>query len=165
MYALQRASGEPAACLDWNNNYGNEENKCILFHCGSTAQSLMTARGTVVDHFLLQHDPGVGPNCSFGCNVGRVRPFPFAFSSMVTRNGKLDFYLGQGHFTSDTIPNEFFGCGGVAEIENLQDVLLYVGKNGHRHHVSVTSGERLVEPVREALEYYLGYNVQIPQNL
>ena len=79
---------------------------------------------------------------------------------MTTRNGKLDFYLGQGHFTSDPIPDEFFGCGGVAEIENLQDVLLYIGKSGHRHHVSVTEGERLVEPVREALEYYLGYNVK-----
>ena len=43
MYALQCASGKPCACLDWNNNYGDDENKCILFHCGSAAQSLMTA--------------------------------------------------------------------------------------------------------------------------
>jgi len=162
MYALTRASGNSSACLDWNNNYGDDDNKCILFHCGSTAQSLMTAKGKVVDHSILANDPGIGPNCSFGCNVGRIAPNPFAFGSMTTRNGNLEFYLGQGKFTKDPMPADFFGCGGVAEIENLQDVLLFVGKNGHRHHVSVTPSERLVEPVKEALEYYLGYNVSVP---
>lgn len=161
-YALYRASGKPTACLDWNNNYGADPNKCILFHCGSTAQSLMKTKGHVVDHSMLQHDPQVGPNCSFGCNEGRIDQFPFGFGSMTTRNGKLDFYLGEGEFTNDSIPDEFFGCGGVAKIENLQKILLYVGRNGHRHHVSITPGERLVEPVKEALEYYLGYNVDVP---
>lgn len=163
MYALTRASGNSSACLDWNNNYGDDENKCILFHCGSTAQSLMTGQGLVSDHAILANDPGIGPNCSFGCNVGRIAANPFGFGSMTTRNGKLEFYLGNGKFTKDPIPKDFFGCGGVAEIENLQDVLLFVGKNGHRHHVSVTPGENLVAPVKEALEYYLGYNVSVPQ--
>lgn len=164
-YALYRASGASTACLDWNNNYGDDLDKCILFHCGSTAQSLMKGKGRVVDHSMLQHDPQVGPNCSFGCNEGRIAEFPFGFGSMTTRNGKLEFYLGEGEFTSDPIPDEFFGCGGVAKIKNLQDVLLYVGRNGHRHHVSITPGERLVAPVKEALEYYLGFNVDIPQNM
>ncbi len=162
-YALYRATAEPTACLDWNNNYGDDPEKCILFHCGSTAQSLMTARGKVSDHSMLQHDPQVGPNCSFGCNEGRIRDFPFAFSSMTTRNGKLEFYIGEGEFTKDPIPDNFFGCGGVAKIQNLQQVLRFIGQNGHRHHVSITPGSRLVEPVKEALEYYLGYNVTVPQ--
>ena len=161
-YALYRASGRQTACLDWNNNYGDEPDKCILFHCGSTAQSLMCSKGRVVDHSMLQHDPQVGPNCSFGCNEGRIAVFPFAFSSMTTRNGKLEFYLGNGEFTNDPIPCEFFGCGGVAKISRLEDVLQFIGKNGHRHHVSVTPGERLVAPVKEALKYYLGYNVDVP---
>ncbi len=165
MYCLHKVSGQPAACLDWNNNYGDDLNKCILFHCGSTAQSLMKSKGHVVDHSMLQHDPDIGPNCSFGCNVGRIRSFPFVFGSMTTRNGNLDFYLGEGEFTDDPIPADFFGCAGVAHIENLQDVLLYVGKNGHRHHVSISPGKRVVGPVREALEHYLGYNVSVPQQL
>ena len=41
MYSMSLASGKSTACLDWNNNYGDDENKVILFHCGSTAQSLM----------------------------------------------------------------------------------------------------------------------------
>ena len=164
-YALYRASGLSTACLDWNNNYGDDSEKCILFHCGSTAQSLMKAKGNVVDHSMLQHDPQVGPNCSFGCNEGGIAAFPFGFGSMTTRAGNLEFYLGEGEFTNDVIPDEFFGCGGVAKIKNLEDVLQFVGKNGHRHHVSVTPGERMVAPIKEALEYYLGYNVAVPQNL
>ena len=33
MRAISLATGNPAACLDWNNNYGDEPDKCILFHC------------------------------------------------------------------------------------------------------------------------------------
>jgi len=28
MHALKRASGQPVACLDWNNNYGEDDDKC-----------------------------------------------------------------------------------------------------------------------------------------
>jgi len=44
MHALKLASQRPATCLDWNNNYGDDPNKCILFHCGPVPQGLMTAR-------------------------------------------------------------------------------------------------------------------------
>jgi len=33
MAALSFASGRPATGC-WNNNYGEEDDKCILFHCG-----------------------------------------------------------------------------------------------------------------------------------
>lgn len=163
MYALYRATDNSTACLDWNNNYGYDDNKCILFHCGSTAQSLMKCKGRIVDHSMLELDPQVGPGCSWGCNEGRIREFPFVFSSMTTRDGKLDFYLGEGEFINDPIPDDFFGCGGVARIDKLQDVLLYVGKNGHRHHVSVAEGKGVMLSAAHALEYYLGFNVTIPQ--
>ncbi|MBV9492486.1 MAG: fucose isomerase, partial [Verrucomicrobia bacterium] len=39
MYALQLASGKPSALVDWNNNYGEDPNKCVLFHCGNWAKS------------------------------------------------------------------------------------------------------------------------------
>jgi hypothetical protein len=81
---------------------------------------------------------------------------------MLTDAGKLRFYLGQGGFTEDQIPAEFFGCAGVAEIGRLQDVLLHVGRNGYRHHVSATPG--LVQAsVREALADYLDFEVATPQ--
>jgi len=55
----------------------------------------------------------------------------------------------------------FFGCAGVARIDALEDVLRHVGYSGHRHHVSVTPG-RMRTPLREALGYYLGFDVALP---
>ena len=160
MYALHLASGDPPACLDWNNNYGDEDDKCILFHCGPVPRDLMTDRGRVTDHGIVANTLGEG--CGYGCHVGRIAPTDFTFGSMLTDAGRLRFYLGQGRFTDDRIPAEFFGCAGVAEIKNLQDVLLHIGQNGFRHHVSVTPG--LVQaPLREALERYLGFEVALPQ--
>ena len=156
MYALACATGNPATLLDWNNNYGDDESKCILFHCGPVPQSLMTAKGQVVDHAILAN--AVGQGCSYGCNVGRITPTPFTFGSLLTENGTLKFYLGQGQFTADEIPSDFFGCGGVAQIENLQDILQRVGYLGFRHHVSVSPGH-VIEAVQEAFEKYLGYDV------
>lgn len=162
MYALSKASGNVAACLDWNNNYGSEDDKCILFHCGPVPQEMMTAKGNVTDHAILSNS--VGEGCSFGCNVGRIKPSPFTFASMMTEDGMLKFYIGDGQFAADPIPENFFGCAGVATIDRLQDVLLYVARNGHRHHVSVTPGS-VVQPVTEALGYYLGFDVACPQGM
>ena len=156
MAAMRMASGEVTTCLDWNNNYGDEPDKCILFHCGPVPQSMMTAKGRVVDHAILAN--AVGQGCSYGCNVGRIAPVDFTFGSMLTDAGKLKFYLGQGAFTADPIPDDFFGCAGVAQIEDLQDVLQQVGYMGHRHHTSVTPAQAAA-PMQEAFEKYLGYQV------
>jgi L-fucose isomerase-like protein len=160
MHNLSIASGKPATVLDWNNNYADDEDKCILFHCGPVPRELMTDRGQISDHLILAN--AVGENHSFGCVVGRIAPFAMTFSSMMTDAGRLRFYLGEGRFTEDEIPANFFGCAGVAEVDRLQDVLLHVGYNGYRHHVSVTPGSHQA-PMREALEKYLGFDVSVPQ--
>ena len=41
MYALQLASGKPSALVDWNNNYADDPNKCVFFHCGNWAKSFL----------------------------------------------------------------------------------------------------------------------------
>ncbi len=156
MRALGLASGKPAICLDWNNNYGQEEDKCILFHCGAVPRSQMSGPGQISDHEILKNSLGEGR--AYGCNVGRIAATPFTYGSLLSQDGKLRCYLGQGRFTEDPIPPEFFGCAGVAEIPNLQDALQTIGYLGHRHHVSVAPGS-VMEPVREALTKYLGYEV------
>ena len=160
MQALALASDGPATCLDWNNNYADDEDKCILFHCGSVPADLMQGKGTISDHLILAN--AVGKGKGFGCNIGRIAPGDCTFGSMVTDAGRLKFFLGQGRFTNDPIPPDYFGCAGVVEIPSLQDVLLHIGQNGHRHHVSVAGGHG-VAPVREALEHYLGFQVAVPQ--
>ena len=158
MRALGLASGSPAICLDWNNNYGQEEDKCILFHCGAVPRSLMSGPGRISDHEILKTTLGEGR--AYGCNVGRIAAMPFTYGSLLSQDGKLRCYLGQGRFTEDPIPPEFFGCAGVADIPNLQDALQTIGYLGFRHHVSVAPGT-VMEPTREALSKYLGYEVSV----
>jgi L-fucose isomerase-like protein len=156
MHALQLASGQPATCLDWNNNYGDDPNKCVLFHCGPVPQSLMTGKGEVVDHPMFAKALGAG--CGWGPNVGRIAPTAMTFASCKTENGQLTFYLGEGEITQDRIADDFFGCAGVARIADLQDKLQMIGYGGYRHHVSVTPG-RVERAVREAFTRYLKYDL------
>ena len=158
MYALHLASGDVAACLDWNNNYGDEQDKCILFHCGSAPQKIMIDKGRVSDHAIVANALGAGQG--WGCNVGRIAPADITFGNVLTRDGRMEVYLGQGRFTGEPIPEDFFGCAGVAEIPNLQPALRTIGLAGHRHHVGVTPGHVLA-PTHEALVSYLGYDVTI----
>lgn len=160
MYLLSRVSGEPPVCLDWNNNYANEEDKCILFHCGPAPKAIMQDRGQVTDHAILETTLGKG--CSYGPHVGRIMPMDFTFANLLTQDGAINVYLGQGRFTPDPVPVNFFGVAGVAEVNHLEDVLMYIGRKGHRHHVNLTRGQYQT-PLREALGHYLGYQVDLPQ--
>ncbi len=160
MHALKLAGGAPPMCLDWNNNYGDDDDRCIVFHCGPIAFSQMQQRGRIGEHAILAN--AVGDQCSFGCNEGRIKPMDMTFSSLATVDGELHSYLGQGEITGDPVPEDFFGCAGVARIDRLQDVLLHVGLNGHRHHVSAVSGH-CQAPLCEALTRYMGWQVALPQ--
>jgi L-fucose isomerase-like protein len=156
MRAISLAAGGPAACLDWNNNYGDDPQKCILFHCGPVPQSMMAGTGRITDHAILANATGEG--CGFGCNVGRMLPSLMTYGNLMSEEGRSRMYLGEGEFTADSIPPEFFGVAGVAKIKNLQDVLLMIGNEGFRHHVAVSNGA-VSEPLAEALGKYLGYEI------
>ena len=155
MRALSLATEGPAACLDWNNNYGNDPDKVILFHCGSTAQKLMKEKGTVTSHKMFDKtDPGSG----WGTNEGRIAAFPMTFSNCKTEDGKITIYVSEGEFTADDIEKEFFGCGGVAKIPNLQDKLIRLARGGFKHHTTVANGH-VKWVLEEAFKYYLGYDL------
>ena len=155
MRAMQLASERPTACLDWNNNYGEDENKVILFHCGPVAQGLMSGRGTVTEHKMFaKGDPGSG----WGTNEGRIASFDMTFSNGFTEDGKFKVYVSEAKFTDDQIEPAFFGCGGVAEIDHLQDKLLRLAKGGFKHHTTVGVGH-MKYVLEEAFRTYLGYEV------
>ena len=156
MRAMQLATEKPTAVLDWNNNYGGDENKVILFHCGPVAQKLMSCKGTVTNHKMFDKtDPGSG----WGCNEGRIRPMPITFSNCQTRDGKIVVYASEGRFTDDPIEDGYFGCAGVAEIGNLQDKLIRLARGGFKHHTSVCEGH-VKEVLREAFTTYLHYDYE-----
>ena len=155
MRAMALASGKATACLDWNNNYGDDENKVILFHCGPVAQSLMEGSGTVTEHKMFaKNDPGSG----WGTNEGRIAAFDMTISNGFTENGKLKVYTSEAKFTGEPIEAEYFGCGGVAEIPDLQNKLIKLAKGGFKHHTTVGVGH-MKAVLDEAFTTYLGYEL------
>lgn len=155
MRAMNLASGQPTTVLDWNNNYGDHKDKVILFHCGPVAQGLMTCKGTVTEHKMFaKNDPGSG----WGCNEGRIKAFPMTYSNCQTKDGNLIVYVSEGEMTDDPIEDAFFGCAGVAQIENLEDKLIRLARGGFKHHTSVGYGH-MKSALEEAFTTYLGYEL------
>ena len=154
MQAMKLAAGTPTAVLDWNNNYGEDENKVILFHCGPVAQSLMTGTGTVTEHKMFaKSDPGSG----WGCNEGRIKAMPVTLSNCQTRDGRIIVYASEAHFTEDPIEEGFFGCGGVCRIPDLQNKLIKLARGGFKHHTAIVEGH-FKEILKEAFTTYLHYD-------
>ena len=154
MMALHAASGTPCGCLDINNNYGEEENKAILFHCGPLPVELMTGPGHIEEHLMFTKTQG--ENCSWGLNVGHIKPGVVTFAGARTENGEVHYYVEKGVVTEDQIEDGYFGTPGVIEVENLQDKLFSMQEEGFRHHTIITAGDHVRE-VEEALSKYLGY--------
>lgn len=156
MKALSSASQEPSMCLDFNNNYGDDKNKCILFHCGPICNTYMTGKGEIIEHKMFRKT--MGPDVSWGVDQGRIRAMPFTFASAKTADGDIWAYAGRGRFTDDPIEDGFFGTGGVAEIKGLQKKMRIIAENCFRHHVSVTEGA-WKGALLEAFRKYIGFRI------
>lgn len=154
MRALNLASGSAPGCLDINNNYGDDLNKCILFHCGPLPSDLMTGRGQIQDHKLLSK--GTGKQCSWGLNAGKMITGGITVASARTESGKIQFYVDKGELTGDKIEDSFFGVSGVFTASDLQRKLYNISESGFRHHATVCRGD-VVNIIAEALTKYLGY--------
>ena len=153
MRAMSLASEKPTTVLDWNNNYGEEEDKVILFHCGPVPQTLMATKGTVTEHKMFaKSDPGSG----WGSNEGRIKAFPMTFSNCQTKDGKIIIYASNAEFTDDVIEDTYFGCAGVAKITDLENKLIKLARGGFKHHTSVGMGH-MKEILKEAFTTYLQY--------
>jgi hypothetical protein len=66
--------------------------------------------------------------------------------------------VDEGEFTADPIEDGFFGCGGVAEIPDLQNKLLRLARGGFKHHTSTGVG-RMKAVLEEAFTTYLHYDI------
>ena len=155
MYVLQLASGTPSALLDWNNNFGDDRDKCVLFHCSNVPRSFFE---TAKMNFQEIIAGAVGKDNTYGTIVGRIKAGPATFCRVSTDDleGTLRAYVGQGKFTNDKL--DTFGGYGVAKINNLQALLAYVCRMGLEHHVAVNMSGT-ADAVAEALGNYLGWDV------
>jgi L-fucose isomerase-like protein len=157
MYALQLASGRPSALVDWNNNYGDDPDKCVLFHCGNWAKEFLpdVRIGTAPILGTM-----LGEENTVGALEGRTPAGPMSFGRVSTddTSGRIRVYLGDGEFTDD--PLDTFGTRAVVRIPRLQDLMQFICDNGFEHHAAMNANH-CARPAAEALGKYIGWDVYL----
>ncbi len=158
MYALLLASGNPPGFQDWNNNYGDDRDKCINVHCSNYPKSFMGKEIEISNLDVL--GASLGYDRCFGAVKGQVAAGPMTYFRMSTfdAEGRIRAYVGEGEFTDDPCPIQ--GGSAVCKVPGLQGLMNYLCKNGFEHHVALTRGKwgRVIE---EALTTYLGWDLHV----
>ena len=154
MYMLALASGTPSALLDWNNNYGDNPDKAVCFHCSNLPKHFF--KDVVKMDYQAIIAGTVGKENTFGTCVGTVKAGAMSFARYSTddRRGVIRGYVGNGQFTDD--PLTTFGGAGVVEIPQMQKLLHYICREGFEHHVAANFSET-ASAVHEAAVRYLGW--------
>ncbi len=158
MYALSLASQQPAALLDWNNNFAEERNKCVCTHCGNFPKSFVQNELKLGTLGVLGRT--LGKVNTFGAVYGKCTEGPFTYFRISTDDtaGCIKSYLGKGRMTND--PYGMDGCIAVTEVDNLQGLMKFICKNGFEHHVAMCRTD-VVEVLREAIDSYLGWDLYV----
>jgi L-fucose isomerase-like protein len=156
MLALLKAAGVPPIYQDWNNNYANEPDKCINVHCSNYPACAFTGKPEIGNLYILATT--LGTDVSFGALKGRVRPSGMTFLKVSTDdvNGRIRCYLGEGNFTDDPLPT--FGGVAVCQVPHLNELMLYLARNGYEHHVALVQS-LCADVLEEALGNYMGWDV------
>ena len=81
MHALQLASGTPSALLDWNNNYGDDPNKAVCFHCSNLPKHFFN--DVKMDYQAIIAGT-VGIENTYGTCVGKVKAAPMSYARFST---------------------------------------------------------------------------------
>jgi L-fucose isomerase-like protein len=154
MYALQLASDTPSALVDWNNNYGDDPDKCVLFHCGNWAEVFLGDTMEMGNAPIL--GTSVGVENTYGTVNGRTPAGPFSYARITTddRHGVIKTYVGDGDFVND--PLETFGSRAVVVVPGLQKLMRHVCKNGFEHHAAMNASYS-AETLNEAFTTYFGW--------
>jgi len=155
MYILQLASGSCSALCDWNNNYGKDPDKCVLFHCGNLPSSLLQKPKMDYQEII---SGSVGKENAYGTVSGRIKAGPTTFCRASTDDaaGVITAYVGEGQFTNDRLKT--FGCHGVIKVANLQQLMQYICSAGFEHHVAVNMCQK-ADAIAEALDTYMGWEI------
>ena len=155
MYAMQLAGGTPAALVDWNNNYADDDEKCVLFHCGNWAKSFLPDIKISTAPILGSI---IGVENTYGALDGRTPAGPLTYGRITTADadGKIRAYVGEGELTNDELKT--FGNRAVAKVPRLQNLMQHVCREGFEHHVVMTVS-RSADILAEAFGTYFNWDV------
>ncbi|MBP5170985.1 MAG: fucose isomerase [Bacteroidales bacterium] len=156
MYVLSLASGQPAALLDWNNNFAKERNKCVCTHCGNFPKGFANAPMELGTLGVLGRQ--LGSINTFGAVKAKVTSGDFSFFRISTDDnyGCIKAYLGEGEITNE--PYGMDGCIAVTKVNNLQQLMRHICKNGYEHHVAMCR-THVADIIEEAIDTYLDWDL------
>ncbi|HHX44146.1 MAG TPA: fucose isomerase [Chloroflexi bacterium] len=156
MYAMALASGMPSALMDWNNNFGSDPDKAVVFHCSNLPQTFFGHEARMDYQEIIAGT--VGKENTYGTLVGRIKPTPITYCRVSTDDyaGTIRAYIGEAEITDDSV--ETFGGYGVIRVPEFQDLLAYICEMGFEHHVAVNPS-RVADALDEAFRKYLGWDV------
>ncbi|TVR05923.1 MAG: fucose isomerase [Spirochaetaceae bacterium] len=158
MYGLALASGNAPGFLDWNNNFGDDEDMVVGTHCSNYPKSFIGTEVEISNLDVL--GATLGAERCFGAIKGKVAPGPFTFFRMSTddRLGMIRSYTGEGEFTDDPYPMD----GGVAtcRVPGMRKLLRYITKEGFEHHIAMARGN-YAHVLQEAIETYLDWDLYV----
>lgn len=100
----------------------------------------------------------LGAETSFGAVKGKASAGDFSFFRISTDDnyGLIKAYLGEGEITDE--PYGMDGCIAVTKVNNLQQLMKYICKNGFEHHVAMCRS-RVADVLDEAINTYLGWDL------
>jgi len=155
MYILQIASEKPSAIVDWNNNYKNDKDKCVFFHCSNFPISFFEENKIVSSEIIKS---SVGEENAYGSIIGKIKAGHFTFLRLSTDDikGEIKAYTGEGEITEEKVKT--FGGYGVAEIKNLQKLLKFICENGFEHHTCINFSN-VSNIIYEALKKYKKWDI------
>jgi len=155
MYAMQLAADSPCAIADWNNNYGDDPDKVVMFHCGNWAKTFAPDLEISTAPIL---GTTLGEENTYGAMKGRTPSGSLTYGRISTddHRGVIRTYIGEGQLTDDTL--ETFGTRAVADIPDLQNLMQFICRNGFEHHV-VMNLSQTADILQEAFENYLDWEV------
>lgn len=156
MYALMLAADSAPAIMDWNNNYGDDPDKCVAQHCSNFAKSFVNAPIEISHLDVMGHN--IGDDICFGSIYGKVAAGPMTYCRISTDDcsGIIKAYCGNGEFTDDIF--EMKGGVSVCRIHEMQKLFQYICLNGFEHHVAIVR-THCARPLNEAFTRYLSWQV------
>ena len=158
MHALRLASGTPSALLDWNNNYGDDPDKAVCFHCSNLPKHFFAGRRAMDYQAIIAGT--VGRDNTYGTlrrpREGRADDLralldrrPRAAGSAATS--------AKGAFTDDPL-RHLRRRRRRRTSPQMQELLRFICENGFEHHVAANLSS-VAAVVHEATTKYLGWEV------
>ena len=156
MYALLLASGKAPGFLNWNNNYGLEENICVNANCSSFPKSFMGNALEIGSLDVLSQT--IDRTKCFGAVKGKAASGDATYFQISTDEtmGLIKGYVGECQFVD--LPFDMAGGVAVVEVPEMRKLMRTICHNGFEQHVAMVRSN-CAHAVNEAVTRYLGWKL------